>query len=210
MDTDDPDRPEIELHEEAERRAQLEVIVGGFGQEPDDRETEEVEKTSADITAAEKVEFLQMTRQGLDRQEAAGALGYKARPWRAITSPSSPFYDETFANAYAETIGSPEAKLNYLERLRSETTRRALMDSDRLLEKLMLVHDPDWSVLRQKDVNINVHAFVQQHFKDLPTELLEQLLAALDAQAEAAKQEVIEEAEYHELTAGGSGEDYDR
>lgn len=165
------------------------------------------ERTAADITEAEKVEFLQLTRQGLNRQEAARVLQYRARPWRAITSPNSPHYDEDFANAYAEAVGSPEAKLNFLERLREETTRRALLDSDRLLEKLMLVHDPEWVPLRQKDVNVNIHAVIQQHFKDLPTELLEQLLAALDAQA--IEQGEIVDAEVEALPpAGDNGQDH--
>jgi hypothetical protein len=160
--------------------------------------------SAADITVAEKVEFIQLSRQGYNRQEAAKALGYRARPWRAITSPSSPFYDEEFANSYADVKGSPEAKLNFLERLREETTRRAMLDSDRLLEKMMLVHDPDWVPLRQKDVNVNIHAVIQQHFKDLPTPLLEQLLAALD-EAEGPRE--IEEGEFVELTAGGNDGD---
>lgn len=160
-------------------------------------EVEESELTASDITPAQKAEFLQLSRQGFNRQEAAGALGYKARVWRGICSPESRHYDEEFANAYAEVRGSPEAKLNFIERLRDETHRRAMLDSDRLLEKLMLVHDPDWVPLRQKDVNVNIHAVIQQHFKDLPTELLEQLLAALD-KADGDPQ-LIENAEYHEL-----------
>lgn len=155
------------------------------------------ELSASDITEAEKVEFVQLVRQGLNRQEAAKALGYRARPWRAITMPSSPFYDEDFANEYADAIGSPGAKLFFVERLREETTRRALNDSDRLLEKLMLVHDPEWVPLRQKDVNVNIHAYIQQHFKGLPTDLLEELLAALDRQADE-----IVEGEAHELPRG--------
>lgn len=169
-----------------------------------DEDGNQVELTVADITAAEKVEFLQLIRQGLDRQEAAGVLGYTARPWRALCSPESRFFDEDFANAFADVRGTPEAKLNFLERLRAETTRRGLTDSDRLLEKLMMVHDPEWAVLRQKDVNVNIHAIIQQRFKDLPTELLEQVLAALDA---AAEQETIEDADFLELPAGGNGGD---
>lgn len=164
------------------------------------------EPTAADITEAEKVEFLQLIRQGLDRQEAAMALGYRARPWRALTSTKSPNYDEDFANAYAEATGSPEAKLNFLERLRSETTRRALIDSDRLLEKLMTVHDPDWAVLRQKDVNVNVRAIFEARFKELPTDLLKQVLEALEDQ----EQGVIEDAQFAELPAGGNGGDGDQ
>lgn len=162
-------------------------------------EVEERELSAADITESEKVEFLQLVRQGYNRQEAAAALGYKARPWRAITSPASPFYDESFTDAYSDAIGSPEFKLNALERMREEGYRRAMLDSDRLLEKWLMVHDPEWVVLRQKDVNVNIHAVIQQHFKDLPTELLEQLLAALDAGEEHP---VLEAIPVNELTAG--------
>ena len=170
------------------------------------RDAEEAgQLTAADITPAEKVQFLQLARQGYNRQEAAEALGYSARPWRAITSTASPYYDEEFANAYAEVRGSPEAKLNFLERLREETTRRGLMDSDRLLEKLMMVHDPDWQVLRQKDVNVDISVVLQQRFKDLPTPLLKQLLDALD---QTEKGEIVE-GEYAELPAGGTDADQD-
>jgi hypothetical protein len=64
----------------------------------------------------------------------------------------------------------------------------------------MLVHDPDWVPLRQKDVNVNIHAYIQQHFKDLPTDLLEQLLAALDREAAGE----IVEGEVNELPPGGN------
>lgn len=163
----------------------------------------DTELVAADITEAEKAQFLQLVRQGHNRQEAANVLGYRARPWRAVCSPTSPHYDEDFAVAYAEAVGSPEAKHYFLERLREETQRRALIDSDRLLEKMMLVHDPDWVPLRQKDVNVNIHAYIQQHFKDLPTHLLEQLLAALDAEAA----DEIVEGEIHELPPGGNEDD---
>lgn len=143
-------------------------------------EEEEDDKQTSDITEAEKVEFLQMIRQGLNRMEAARVLGYKARCWRAVCSPHSQFYDEDFANAYAEAANSPEHQSHFLERLRSETMRRAMLDSDRLLEKLNMVHDPEWAVLRQKDVNVSINVLIQQAFKTLPTEKLEQLLAWLE------------------------------
>ncbi len=164
----------------------------------------ELNGVAADITESEKVEFLQFCRQGFNRQEAAQALGYKARPWRAITSPESPYFDEDFTNRYMEVRGSPEAKMNMLERLREEGFRRAMLDSDRLLEKWLMVHDPEWAVLRQKDVNVNITAVLQQRFKDLPTHLLEQLLAHLD-ETEGPRE--IVEGEFHELTAGGNGGD---
>jgi hypothetical protein len=141
---------------------------------------DEEEKHTSDITEAEKVEFLQHIRAGLNRMEAARVLGYKGRHWRALGSPHSQFYDEDFARAYAEAIGSFEYAEHRLERLRAETQRRAMMDSDRLLEKMMMVHDPEWSVLRQKDVNVSINVLIQQVFKTLPTEKLEQLLAWLE------------------------------
>lgn len=164
-------------------------------------EIEERERSVADITEAEKYEFLQLIRHGLDRSEAARVLDYKGRHFRAICSPQSPFFDEDFANAYAETVGSPEARLSYLERLRAEATRRALLDSDRLLERLLMVHDPEWSVLRQKDVNVSVEVLVQRAFRNLPTERLEQILAWID------ENEGIVEGDISELPPAGPGEE---
>ena len=155
------------------------------------------ERSVGEITEAEKVQFLQMIRHGLDRQEAANAIGYHGRHFRALCSPQSPFYDEDFARSYGEAIGSMEHEQHRLERLRAEGFRRAMTDSDRLLEKYLMVYDPDWAVLRQKDVNVNVHALIEQRLKVLPTDLLQQVLAALDAQADE-----IEVAEVRELGPG--------
>lgn len=190
-----------------DERPELTVLTFPGKREEEEREPS-YEKTAGDITPQEKVEFLQLTRQGYDRQEIAEHLGYRARPWRAICSPASPNYDEEFANAYAEAKGSPEARLNFLERLRAETTRRALMDSDRLLEKLMLVHDPDWQVLREKNLSVNIHAILEQRFKDLPTDLLRQLYEAMGGDENA---EVVD-GEYRELppAGGDDGQDQDQ
>lgn len=159
-----------------------------------DEEESLPEKGVADITAGEKYEFLQLIRQGYDRREAALALEYRARPWRALTSPLSPFYDEDFTNAYYEALGSPDAKMNYVERLREEVHRRAMTDSDRLLEKEAMVHLPEWAVLRQKEVNINVRAIFEQELKSLPTELLNKVIEALEQGmvVEAAPADVLE------------------
>lgn len=166
--------------------------------EPDD---EKKERSVSEITEAEKVDFLQMIRQGLDRQEAANALGFYGRHFRALCSPQSRFYDEEFARSYGESIGSLEHEQHRLERLRAEGFRRAMTDSDRLLEKYLMVYDPDWAVLRQKDVNVNVHALIEQRLKVLPTELLEQVLEALDR----AKENAIEDADFRELGPGDDG-----
>lgn len=139
-------------------------------------ELDERERTVADITEAEKVEFLQHVSHGLDRQEAARALGYKGRHFRALCSPQSPFYDEDFARSYGEAIGSLEHAQFRLERLQAEGFRRAITDSDRLLEKFLMVYDPDWQRLRERDVNVNVHAVIENYFRSLPSEKLQQIL----------------------------------
>lgn len=140
------------------------------------------ERNAGDINTSEKIEFLRLIEQGLDRSEAARKLGYVGRHFRALCSPQSPFYDEEFARSYGESIGSLEHAQHRLERLRAEAYRRALTDSDRLLEKLLMVYDPDWEILRthRQDINVNIQAFVQQHFKQLPTDRLEQILAWIE------------------------------
>lgn len=156
-------------------------------------EVAEREYGVADISEAEKTEFLQRIRLGFDRREAAAALGYKARPWRSLTSPQSPFYDEDFAHAYGEATRSPEYQINYNERLREELSRRAFTDSDRLLEKLAMVHLPEWQKLREKETNVNVRVVLEQYFRSLPTDKLDTLLAWMD------EQQTIDAAEIAEL-----------
>ncbi len=138
------------------------------------------ERGVQDITEAEKYEFIHLTRQGLDRKEAAAVLGYKARPWRSLTSPLSPFYDEEFTNAYGEAKSSPEASMNYQDRLRERINEFAMAGEVRLLEKLGMIHLPEWRVLRERDTNVNVRVVFQQALKDLPLELLERVLEELD------------------------------
>lgn len=154
------------------------------------------EKSPGDITAAEKYEFLHHIRQGLNRQEASHILGYRGRHFRSICSPNSMFYDEEFAADYGRAIGSPEHAEGRLERLRAEAQRRALTGSDRLLEKMLMVHDPDWKILREKDVNVevNVRHFIESNFKTLSVAQIDELIAALDA-----GEEMPVDAEYREL-----------
>ena len=152
-----------------------------------------ITRTPGDIGESEKYEFLQLIHQGLDRSEAARRLGFVGRHFRAICSPQSIFYDEDFANNYGQAISSTEFATNRLERLRGEAMRRALTDSDRLLEKLLMVHDPDWAVLRERktESNVNIAVLVQQQLKELPTEKLEQILSLIDS-GETVDAEIIE------------------
>lgn len=152
-------------------------------------------RTTAHISEAEKVEFLGLVYQGLNRQEAANALGYKGTDFRSLCSPKSPFFDEDFKVSYDEALGSFEHAENYLERLNAEANKRGLMDSDRLLEKLLIVHDPRWREAFQtkRESNVNIAVLVQQQLKQLPTETIQQILSLIETG------ETIEDAEIQEL-----------
>lgn len=171
----------------------------------EESEEELPERGVADITEVEKYEFIQLILQGYDRREAALALRYKARPWRSLTSTLSPFYDEEFTNAYGEAKGSPEAKMNYVERLRDRIRELAFDGETRLLEKEGMVHLPEWAVLRQKTVDINVHAILEQQLKILPTELLKRVLDVLENGGEIE----AEDAEIFELPPAGESDQED-
>ena len=169
-------------------------VVGGY-EFLDDTDDDDAPppRSTADITEAEKYEFLRHVQVGLNRSEAAHILGYKGRHFRSLCSPKSIYYDEAFAHDYGQAISSLEYEHNRLERLRDEAQRRAMSGSDRLLEKLLMVHDPDWEVLRTKEVNVNIEAVVTQYFKGLPTDKLQQILAWVE------EQEQIEDAEFQAL-----------
>lgn len=155
---------------------------------------QERERTAGDISVQEKVLFLQRVREGLNRQEAAFSLDIKPRLFRSLCSPQSPFYDEEFARDYGEAVGSLEHEQFRLERLRAEGLRRALVDSDRLLEKFLMVYDPDWEKLRTREVNISVDVVIERVFKKLPLDQVQQIRDWLRAEqaAEVVEGEIVE------------------
>lgn len=151
-------------------------------EDADDVEDVRAGRSPGDIKETDKYEFLQLVRQGLNRARAAEVLGFYGRHFRAVCSPLSPFYDEEFAAQYGEAIGSLEHAEGRLERLRAEAERRALAGSDRLLEKLLMVHDPDWKRLRETSTTheVNVRHFIETHFKSLNAQQLQELIDAID------------------------------
>ena len=166
----------------------------------DDDDDVRAGRSPGEITDAHKYEFLQHIRGGMNRAEAAEMIGFYGRHFRAVCSPASMFYDEDFAGDYAREIGSLEHAEGRLERLRAEAQRRALGGSDRLLEKLLMVHDPDWAKLREtkSEVEVNVRHFIETHFEKLSAAQIEELLATLDS----GQIEAPVDAEYHELGPG--------
>lgn len=157
-------------------------VSDDYTEDDDSREDVRAGKSPGDIKETDKYEFLQLMRQGLNRARAAEVLGFYGRHFRAICSPLSPFYDEEFAASYGEVRGSLEHAEGRLERLQAEAERRALAGSDRLLEKLLMVHDPDWKKLRENNtqVEVNVRHFIETHFKSLNAVQIQELIDALD------------------------------
>ena len=130
-------------------------------------------------TDEDRRDFLELYRQGYQRPEAAKELGYTGSQFRALCNPKAANYDPVFARQYNEINESGEHLENFIERLRLAGVKRAIVDSDRLLEKYSLIYDPDWEVLRTQkiDVTTNIEALLQAHFHSLNAEQLRQIIA---------------------------------
>ncbi len=112
--------------------------------------------TSYELDDTLKERFLDLIAQGYTRPEAAAALDGSARQYRALCNPKSPNYDERFADQYAKlTEPGGEQKEGIAERLEDAALQRGLRSSDRLLEKLLVIHSPDWAVHRPQAMQIN-------------------------------------------------------
>lgn len=167
------------------------------------------------ITQEQKLDFLEYIRQGYIRPEAARMTreDLTGSDFRKLCNPNSVHYDERFARCYdqAVEVGS-EHEDNLLDRLRESALGRALTISDRLLEKEMMIHDPNWAFLRSQriDVNTNLEALVHQHFGHLGAEQLRQIISLAKENERANEllneidneENIIDEVSYPELEAG--------
>lgn len=139
------------------------------------------------LSAEQKLDFLEHTRQGHNRHVAAGMVGAKGSQFRALCSENSQYYDERFARVYREIHESGEFEDNRLELLRGEAMVRALKDSDRLIEKLLLLYDPDWQPLRTQrvDVNASLEVWAQNALPGISNETLQRVIAELESEQAA-------------------------
>lgn len=132
------------------------------------------------ISEEQKLDFLEYVRQGYIRPEAARKVdpNLNGSQFRRLCNPESVHYDERFARIYKQIMDSGEHEENRLEQLRSAALKRALVESDRLLEKLLLIYDPDWEPLRTQrvDIQANMETFVHQHFGHLTATQIRQIL----------------------------------
>lgn len=140
------------------------------------------------ISEQMKAEFLELVKAGFNRQEATHQINkdfgstFTARNWRALCSPQAISYDKEFAGAYEEAMEGKEHSQARLERLRAAAHERAMRDSDRLLEKLLIVYDPDWAVFRSQRLEIegNLEVFAN-YLKGLSPETLARVREELES-----------------------------
>lgn len=132
------------------------------------------------ISEDQKLSFLEYYRQGYIRPEAARKVNQELNgsQFRRLCNPDSVHYDERFARIYNQIRDSGEHDENRLEMLRGAAVKRALVESDRLLEKLLTIYDPDWQIFQTSRVEIqaNMESFVHQHFGHLTSAQIRQIL----------------------------------
>jgi len=110
------------------------------------------------ITEDLKERFLHLFENGYTRQEAAKALDQTGTRFRRICNPRSDNYDPDFARRYQElTAEGGEHRANLRERLESAAIERGIASSDRLLEKALVIHSPDWEVFKPSHFQGNVN-----------------------------------------------------
>lgn len=139
------------------------------------------------LTEDQKLDFLEHTRQGHNRHVAAKMVDGTGSQFRQLCNEKSQFYDERFARVYREIHESGEFEENRLELLRGEAMVRALQDSDRLIEKFLLLYDPDWEPLRTQrvDVNANLEVWAQNALPNISKETLDRVIAELEQEKKA-------------------------
>lgn len=132
------------------------------------------------ISEEQKLDFLEYVRQGYIRPEAAKKVdpNLNGSQFRRICNPESVHYDERFARMYQRIMDSGEHEENRLEQLRAAALKRAILDSDRLLEKLLIIYDPDWRPFQTQRIDLvaNMESFVHQHFGHLSAAQIRQIL----------------------------------
>ena len=146
------------------------------------------------ITDDLKEKFLDLIASGYTRPEAAQALDCSARQFRSLCNPQSHRYDEDFHRQYDQlTAKDGEHHAALVERLRAATLERGLRSSDRLLEKLNVIYDPDWSVHRPQAMQINFNIDeIRATFGELSDETLLQMKAELENRRAIEAAEIVD------------------
>ena len=110
------------------------------------------------ITDDLKERFLELIASGYTRSEAGKALDQTGTRFRRICNERSVNFDPVFKERYDSlTAEGGEHAENLRERLESAAIERGIASSDRLLEKALVIHSPDWEVFKPSHFQGNVN-----------------------------------------------------
>jgi hypothetical protein len=111
----------------------------------------------APIDAELKERFLELIAEGFIRPEAARKLEQTGTRFKRICNPDSQHYDADFAKRYDElTRAGGEHRRNFQERLEALALKYAEEGQARLIEKLLVIHHPEWEALRPSNFKMEV------------------------------------------------------
>ena len=147
-------------------------------------------KYAGDITAEDKVDFLEAIYDGYNRKQAAEMLDSKGTQFRKLCNPVSVHYDAAFAAAYETAISSETHAEGRLEMIRDLQWKQMQKGDSTMIQKMSLIYDPAWAPLRHQNLNVNVQ-MLASIFPELTRDQLEQRREAL---LERKQQRVIEAA----------------
>ncbi len=113
-------------------------------------------KYAGDLTAEDKVDFLEAIYDGYNRKQAAEQLDSRGTQFRKLCNPVSVHYDAAFAKAYETAINSQEHIDGELELIRDLQWKQMEKGDSTMIQKMSLIKDPAWAPLRHQNLNVNV------------------------------------------------------
>jgi hypothetical protein len=105
-----------------------------------------------------KARYLDALADGLTPGEAAEKVGSTSTRMRRFRNPRASRYDEGFTAAYEEIMAeNGEHREALLQRLRKAAIEEALRGNARLLEKWLMILDPEWAPFKPQNFQVQVN-----------------------------------------------------
>lgn len=110
------------------------------------------------LTPAKRAKFLELTRQGKNRAEAAAAIGTTGTKIRPLLREGSLLYDGDFHAAYQEAAAEyAETRAAELDKIALDRIKNPDLCSDRALHNERIYRNPDYRAAhRQTGATVNV------------------------------------------------------
>ncbi len=140
------------------------------------------------LTPEQKEQYVEALYNGFDPAEAAQQIGTTGTNVRRFRSPNSIHYDPEFGEKVKAALGSDDHRSAQLERVRAEFYKRALAGSDRLMERLLMMIDPEYRLhngTQRLTVEADIRAIATRVLPDVPNDMLEAMILRLEEKAKA-------------------------